>query len=203
MEKLSERIVNDFFEKKEESDERDILIFGIQRILEDITKIFIILLIAYLLNIVTEVLIAFSVMMIYKNFLGGAHAKTNIICTIVSTIECLGPIYLSSFFPLDLKTIYILSLLTVMFSIYFIIKHAPSDTANIPKSNLKQRRILKILAFITCLLLIVVFLFIIKNNYYSEIILIVINLANLNTTDIMYKLAGCERGYENECKLKK
>ena len=197
MEKISINIVNNYLGITEESDKRDILIFGVQRVLEDITKIIIILIIAMILNIVTEVLLVFSLMMIYKNFLGGAHAKTNIICTIVSTLECLGPIYFAKYIMLDTKSLYYLSIATIIFSIYCIIKHAPSDTENIPKINIKQRHVLKILAFITCLIIIFAFLFIFKNNYYSTIALVILNLSNLNTTDIMYKIAGCKRGYES------
>ena len=55
MEKISESIVTKFFNKTENSDEKDILIFGVQRILEYITKIVVILTLSYFLNIIKEI----------------------------------------------------------------------------------------------------------------------------------------------------
>ncbi len=191
MEKISESIVSNFFGKKEKSDERDILIFGVQRFLEDITKIVFITAIAILLHIAKEIFIVFTITLVYKNFVGGAHAKTNTICAIFTALACFLPIYLTKFFQFSNSFLLILTILTIIFSTIIIIKFAPADTENVPIINKEQRRKLKIGAFISLALILTLSGIIIHNMYYYQIILICLNLSNLNTTPIMYKFFKC------------
>ncbi len=192
MEKISETIVNNFFNKKEDSDERDILIFGVQRFLEDITKIIIITIIAAFLGILKEVYVVFAVMMVYKNFVGGAHARTNLECVFFTTLCCFIPIYMSKFFLLSNSKLLILTVFTVIFSIVIIVKFAPADTENIPIVNKKQRLKLKIGAGIVLPVIIIFFGMVIRDSYLYEIVLICLNISNFNTTPLMYRLLRCK-----------
>ena len=190
MEKISEKIVTDFF-KVNDKNQQEILAFGVQRFLEDITKILFITLISIVLGILKEISIIFLVTMLYKNFIGGAHAKTNILCTIATTIVCLFPIYFSKSIEFNDYIINILIVFTIMFSLYVIVFFAPADTKNIPIVNKKQRKILKLGAVVVLSVVLVVFTNI-NDNYLFQIVLITINISNLNTTPLIYKAFRCE-----------
>ena len=192
MEKISEAIVTQFFNKVEKNDERDVLIFGVQRILEDITKLIVILTLSYFLNIIKEILIVFATMIIYKNFIGGAHAQSNIECLFYTTLFCMFPIYFTKYFLMNETRLIIFTMITILFSAFVIYKYAPADTENVPIVNKKMKRNLKIGACIVLTIILVAFGIIIKNTYLYQIVLICINLSNLNTTPLMYKLLKCK-----------
>ena len=66
--------------------EKEVLLFGITRIIEDIPKTIGIIAIALILGIIKEIVIITLVCIAYKTFVGGVHAKTNWGCFIYSTI---------------------------------------------------------------------------------------------------------------------
>ncbi len=192
MEKISEKIVTEFFNKIEETDEREVLIFGVQKILEDITKIIFIAVLSYFLGIIKETILVFSVMLVYKNFIGGAHAKTNTECLIYTTLFCMFPIYFTKYCQISGTSLMIFTTAVVIFSVFIIYKYAPADTENVPIVNKEKIRNSKIGACITLALILLIFGVFVKNSYFYQIVLICIGLSNLNTTPIMYKILRCK-----------
>lgn len=192
MEKISQSIVSNFFNKKEDDDQRAVLVFGVQRFLEDVTKIIVITVLSIFLHIVKEICLVFATMLVYKNFVGGAHAKDNWICILFTTIFCFLPIYFTKYICLNNICLIILTILNLIFSAIVIIKIAPADTKNVPIINKNQRLKLKIGAVVALLGITIVLGLVIRNPYYYQIALICLIISNLNTTPVMYKFFKCE-----------
>ncbi len=199
VDKLSNYILNNFLYKDEEisSEQREIMLFGLTRILEDIPKYTLIILISVLLGVIKEVALVFLITVFYKFCVGGAHARTNIGCFILSTIYFLSPVFVSKYLNLSNNLIYLLSILIFVFSLYVILKIAPADTEEIPILNKKRRKLMKILAIVN-LIILYALAFIIKNNFFSKLVLMSILYVNIMTTKPIYRLLRCKYSYESE-----
>ena len=68
------------------TDERaEVINYGLQLVVGEVPKIFIMLLIAYALGILKLSIISFLVVMPYRTFAGGFHLKTHIGCIVGTT----------------------------------------------------------------------------------------------------------------------
>ncbi|MEG1362977.1 MAG: accessory gene regulator B family protein [Clostridia bacterium] len=199
-EKLSMYIVDNILYKGEtiDQDQKDIMTFGVTRILEDIPKFIIVTVLCYFLNILKEAGIVLIITAIYKIFIGGAHARTNLECLFFSIIYFILPVLTAIYIPVSIVAQYILIIFTIMFSLYVIITKAPADTEEIPIINKKRRKLLKNIAFISLLMIIIYVIFFSNNIIYSNIILYTMIIINFYTTKPMYKLLKCKHGYESE-----
>lgn len=198
--KISNYILDNFLYKNEKLDDeqREIMNFGIVRIIEDIPKYLGIFLIALYLNILKELAIVYVVNMLYKIFVGGAHARTNLICFISSTLFFILPILVAKYISLPNIIQYIIYFFNFVFSIYVIVKIAPADTEEVPIINKKRRKRLKLGALISICLIYVLALFIIKSQVISNMIIYITLLINISTTKPIYKLYKCTYGSESE-----
>ena len=83
-------------------DERaEIINYGLQNIIGEIPKFFIMLGIAYMLGAFKLSLITFLIMLPYRTFAGGFHLKTHIGCIICTSLMYIGPAVLSKYIILD------------------------------------------------------------------------------------------------------
>jgi len=194
---MSNYILDNFLYRNEKviGDEREVMLFGITRILEDIPKYTIIFLLACVLNILQYVGIVLAVTIIYKGFIGGAHARTNLGCLISSIIYFILPVYLAKYININ---IYLLSAITLLSSLFVIWKIAPADTEEIPILKKDKRNKLKIIGLISVLFIIAFNLLEIENLYIQNIILVTIMFINLCTTKPVYKFYKCKYSYESE-----
>ncbi len=197
IEKMSNYILDNFLYRNEKviGDEREVMLFGITRILEDIPKYTIIFLLACVLNILQYVGIILVITMIYKIFVGGVHARTNLGCLISSIIYFILPVYLAKYININ---IYLLSAITLLSSLFVIWKIAPADTEEIPILKKDKRNKLKIIGLISVLFIIAFNLLEIENLYIQNIILVTIMFINLCTTKPVYKFYKCKYSYESE-----
>lgn len=198
--KISNYILDNFLYKGQELDDekREIMNFGIVRIIEDIPKYIGIFLIALFLNILKELFIVYAVNMVYKTFVGGAHARTNLICFISSTIFFILPILVAKYITLPSIIQYIIYFFNFVFSIYVIVKIAPADTEEVPIINKERRKKLKVGALISITLIYISALFIIKSNIISNMIIYITLLINISTTKPIYELYKCTYGWESD-----
>lgn len=198
IEKVSNYILKRYIEDGEElsKDQRDVLLFGITRILEDIPKFVAILFICFLLNMLKELFIVFIVTVLYKTFIGGAHARTNFGCFIISTIYFTLPIILAKYINYNIYIFYSLLIVDIVFSAYVIIKLAPADTEEIPIINKIKREKFKLGATISAIILNILIIFFIKDILYTKLILYTILLINIFATKTMYKILKCKFGNE-------
>lgn len=200
VEKMSEYIIDNFLYKGENisGDEREVMSFGITRILEDIPKYTAIFFISLFLNILPLVGIVLLITIVYKTFIGGAHARSNIVCFISSTVMFLAPALMAKYIEFNIVATYVMYLLVLISSIYVILRIAPADTEEIPILKKNKRLKLKIMGAISFLILYTVSVFIIKDKIVSNIILLTILSINLAATNTAYKLFKCKHSYESD-----
>lgn len=197
IERMSNYILDNFLYKNEnvEGNEREIMLFGITRILEDIPKYVTIFLIAYFCHILKYVGIILEVTIVYKFFVGGAHARTNIGCLISSIAYFIAPVYLARYININ---VYLLSAIALILSLIIIYKIAPADTEEIPILKKEKRNKLKMVALISLIAILTVNLIVIKNNYIQNLILLTILVIDICTTKPVYMLYRCKYSYESD-----
>lgn len=201
IEKLSNKIYHFLSRKQDITDEKkEIILFGIVRVVEDIPKFVGIVLVGLLLNILKEMLIVSIVTILYKTFVGGVHAKTNLVCFITSLSLVLLTIYTAKILFYYNINIYYIAIMIYLFSVYTIIVYVPADVIEIPKVNLKLRRTLKIKSLIMLNLITIISLFVIKDIYISYIIASSVLYIGLMTTRTLYKLFKTNYGFETYIK---
>ncbi|MBR5227802.1 MAG: accessory gene regulator B family protein [Clostridia bacterium] len=179
-----------------DEEKREILLFGIKRIIEDIPKTIGLVLIGFILNILYEMLIVTVILTLYKTFVGGVHAKTNFMCFISSTVFYLAIIYSAKYIITAGITRFFLLSIDYIFATYCIWVYVPADVPEIPKVNKELRKSTKIKAFIVLNLIYITTLLIIKDLYIQRLIMYSVFYINLMTTRTMYKLFKNEYGFE-------
>ena len=177
-------------------DERaEVINYGLQILLGEVPKIFIMLLIAYLLGVFKLSLITFLILMPYRGASGGFHLKTHIGCIISTTTFYCGIAFLSQSIILDDITKYFLAIAVGVFGIIMIKLYAPADTEDVPiisKKVRKQKQVLSYISFIIGLVIAVC----IKNNVISNIIIFGYFVQTCMITRLAYKITNNKYGYE-------
>ena len=199
VEKMSEYIVDNWLYKNEKptEEQKEIMMFGITRILEDIPKYVSIFLIAFFLNILKDVGIVLLITLLYKSFLGGAHADGNIKCFIYSALFFITPSFIARYIGIPNIAMIVIAIIINLFSIYAVIRYAPSDTVEVPILNKKKRFIMRLLSFIS-LILINISLFFVKDIIIQKIVFITIFYSSLMSTNLAYKLLKCTRSKDSD-----
>lgn len=200
LEKISEKIVENLKKKDPEikGDKEEIILFGITRIVEDIPKFIGLILICYMLGILKEFTFVFLLNMLYKPFIGGAHARTNISCFFTTIIYFLGVIYTSKILLFSNKINILILFSLFVFGIYVIAKYAPADTEEIPIINKKQRKLLKTIAFILFVTIngIALVLNILNKNLdLANYLIYTTFFINITTIKPIYKILGSKYGF--------
>lgn len=194
--KISNKILQSISTEKQTDEEKEILLFGITRIVEDIPKTIGIVIIGLVLGILKEMAIVTLVIILYKTFTGGVHAKTNLGCFIYSLVFYLLIIYTSKFFVFTGIARYSIFAIIYIFSIYAIFVYVPADVPEIPKVNLELRRQLKIKSLIMLNLIYVVSLVVIKDLIIQNLIIYSVFYIGIMTTRTIYHLFKAEYGFE-------
>ena len=183
-------------EMPEVDDERaEVINFGLQILLGEIPKIFIMFGIAYLLGVFKLSMITFLVLLPYRGASGGFHLKTHIGCIVTTTTFYCGVAFLSKYVVLDNIVRYILTILIGVFGVIMIKLYAPADTENVPiisKKIRKQKQILSYIFFIVGLVIAII----LKQNIISNIILFGYFIQTCMITRLAYKLTNNKYGYE-------
>ena len=161
--KMKQEIPDMSREKEEE------IRYGLELMLGEIPKLFIMFLIAYILGVLELSILSYIILLPYKFVSGGVHAKTHIACIIgTPTIYC-GTVFLSKYLnitPNELRIAFILS--SWLFGIIMIMLYAPADTENVPIIRKSERKQKKILSYIVLSINLIIAL-IIKNQVISNI----------------------------------
>ena len=183
-------------EMPEIDDEKaEVINYGLQNIVGEIPKGFIIFGIAYILNILDITLLAFILMMPYRSFSGGFHLKTHIGCIIGTTVFYCGVALLSKYLVLAPIIKYILIALVWIFGMCMIRLYAPADTENVPILRKEDRKKKRILSYIVLTIGLII-AFIINNNVISNILIFGNLLQTFTITKLAYKLTNNKYGYE-------
>ena len=196
--KLTQRIRN---KMPEIDDERaEIINYGLQLVLGEVPKTLLILLIAYVLGVLKLTILGLLFIMPYKTFSGGVHLKTHIGCIVSTSIFYIGNAFASKYIiiePLFIK--YILIVAIWIFSMLMIKLYAPADTEDVPILRKRDRRLKKIMSYITMTLTLVVAMFL-KNTVFSNLLIFGTLLQTISITRFVYKITNNKYGYEEYLK---
>ena len=142
IDKITEFLTNKIRkEMPEVDDERaEVINYGLQILLGEVPKFFIMLLIAYALGLLKLSLITFFIIMPYRMFSGGFHLHTNIGCIISTCSFYCGTALLAKYIVLGSITKYISIILLAIFGIIMIKLYAPADTEDVPIISPKIRK---------------------------------------------------------------
>ncbi len=183
-------------EMPEIDDERaDVINYGLQNIVGEIPKIFLLFIIAYVLGMLKEVLFMFIVLIPYRGASGGFHLKTHLGCIIGTTIFYCGTVLLSQHIILENITKYILIGIIWIFGMIMIKLYAPADTENVPILSKKDRKKKQQIAYIAYTIGLIAAMFI-QNNVISNILIFGNLEQTLTITKFAYRLTKNKYGYE-------
>ena len=183
-------------EMPEIDDERaEVINYGLQNIVGEIPKVFLVFVIAFILGMLKEVLFMFIALTPYRGASGGFHLKTHLGCIVGTTTFYCGIVFLSQHIILQDITKYILIGISWIFGMIMIKLYAPADTENVPILSKKDRKRKQIIAYITYSIGLICAL-IISNNVISNIILFGSILQTLTITKLAYRLTKNKYGYE-------
>ena len=197
IEKICTYIVNQMRKQMPDIDDEraEIINYGLQNILGEIPKFFIMLGIAYILGVLKLSLIAFLIILPYRSTSGGFHLKTHIGCIISTCTFYCGTALLAKYIVLNSITKYILIILLGVFGIFMIKLYAPADTENVPilrRKDRKRKQILSYFFFITGLIIAML----INSNIITNIIIFGYLMQTCMITKLAYRLTNNKYGYE-------
>ena len=197
IDKITEFLTNKIRkEMPDVDDERaEVINYGLQILLGEVPKFFIMLLIAYVLGLLKLSLITFLIIMPYRMFSGGFHLHTHIGCIISTCTFYCGVAFLSKVIVLNDIAKYVLIACVAIFGIVMIKLYAPADTEDVPILSRKIRKQKQILSYITFIIGLVFALFI-RDNIISNIIIFGYLAQTFMITRLAYKLTNSKYGYE-------
>lgn len=201
VDKVSNYLLDNFLYKGEtvEGNEREIMLFGITRIVEDVPKYLFVFIVSLFFHILPQVGIVTIITIMYKVVIGGAHARTNTECFIFTSLYFFIPVILGKYATIPNIYLYVISALIFIYSLFVIYKHVPSDTEEIPILNKGKRKKYKIYAIISLIVIYVPTIILTKFNVeYSRIIFSTVFFINFFTSNFMYRILRCKRSYESD-----
>lgn len=177
-------------------DERaEVINYGLQLIIGELPKLFIMVAIAFLLGVGELSILSFLIIMPYRAFSGGFHLKTHIGCIVCTLLIYCGNVFFSKIFILPQNIKYVVTLLIFVFGIIMITKYAPADTENVPIISKKERKKQKIMSYITFTIILCASLFI-KDSVISNMCIYGMLIQTLCITRLAYKITQNNYGYE-------
>ena len=181
-------------------DERaEIINYGLQNVIGEIPKIFLLFLIGFLLGVGKLTLLSFLIILPYRAFAGGFHLKTHIGCITCTTLMYCGNALLSKYIVLEPYFIkYIVIGIVWIFGMIMIKLYAPADTENVPILRKKDRKIKRIASYIVLTISLVISA-IIRNSEISNLIIFGMAIETVTITRLAYQLTKNKYGYEIYC----
>lgn len=177
----------------------EIILYGLQLIIGEAPKMILLFGISFLLGFGLEMVFAFFALLPYRSASGGFHLHTHLGCIMGSVILYYGNVLLSRFLVLNPMEKYILIALSLVFGILMVSLYAPADTENVPIISKKERKMKKILSYITLILTLGVSM-ILPNGVWSNILIIGTIIQTITITRLAYKLTNNKYGYEEYAK---
>ena len=184
-----------------DDEKAEILYYGLQNIVGEIPKLFIMMAIAYFLGVFELSVITFLIILPYRIFSGGFHLKTHIGCIVTTSLFYIGNAFLSK--NIIIETIFIKYILIAaiwIFSIIMIKLYAPADTEAVPILRKKDRNLKRKLSYITMTITLICAV-IIKDNIISNLLIFGTLLQTISISGFMYKITKCKFGYREYIKL--
>ena len=185
MKKLIMNYTMNIIKKNSDYDEEKLAVikYGLEGLYLTITKLIVIFLLAYILNIFKEVIIFLLIYNVIRTTSFGLHATKSWICLLSSTLIFIG-------FPIVCKYIHLTNDFKVILGlilILFIYKNSPADTHKRPIVNPKRRMFFKYcstfiaIIFIFCSILI-------NDNFISNCFIFSLFVQSFMIAPSIYKL---------------
>ena len=205
IDKICEYLTNKIRKQMPEIDDEkaEIINYGIQLIVGEIPKIFLMFGLGIILGLWWQTILAFFLLLPYKVASGGFHLKTHIGCFLCTNIVYCGNAYISTIwnFPNEI-TKYITILGIFILGIIMVSIYAPADTENLPILTKKERKTKKILSYIFLIINLLVATFI-PDNTISNLIIIGTFIQTLSITRLAYIITKNKYGYDEYLKAQK
>ncbi|MDD2489832.1 MAG: accessory gene regulator B family protein [Bacilli bacterium] len=167
--------------------------YGLEGFYLTFSKILILFIVAYLINVHVNFILLIFFFNIIRFFAHGFHARNSIVCFIISFICFI----LLPYFIQSLTINLITKIILITISIISIFLYAPADTHKKPIIKIKKRQKLKIIALITCIVYSLIVLFS-TNTIIINCILLALLLEIITILPITYKLFNLPyRNYQN------
>lgn len=186
-----------------DDEKAEIIHFGIQLIVGEIPKFFLMFGTGILLGLWWQTALAFFLLLPYKVASGGFHLKTHLGCILSTNIIYCGNAFLSTIwnFPNDIAK-YITIAIIWIFGIAMVSTYAPADTENVPILTKKERKQKKVLSYLFLSINMLVAAFI-PNAIISNIFIFGTFIQTLSITRIAYKITNNKYGYEEYLKAQR
>ena len=179
-----------------DNEKAEVINFGLQLIVGEIPKLFLLILVAFLLGIGPLTLLAFVLILPFKSASGGFHLKTHLGCFVGTLLFYCGNVLISKNLIIEPSYLkYIVILLVWGFGIVMCKKYAPADTENVPILSEKERKKKRKMSYITLTISLIVAA-IVPNSTISNIIIIGMVIQSITITKIAYQLTKNKYGYE-------
>ena len=178
-----------------DKEREEVINYGLHLVLGEIPKNFILLFLAYLLGVFGLTLLTLIAVSAYRMASGGFHLKTHIGCMCATSVFYMGTAMLSK--AVIFESVYIKYTFVAfiwVFSMFMIKLYAPADTEYVPILRKKERRMKKILSYLTMTLTLTIGL-LIKDSTISNIFIFITLAQTIAITRFIYKLSGCRYGY--------
>lgn len=174
----------------------EIIYYGLQNIIGEFPKFFILLFLSYLLGIWQLTIFTFFAILPYRAVSGGFHLHTHIGCIIATTIMYCGTAFLSKYIVFEPHYIqYILTAVVWVFGMVMVHLYAPADTENVPILRKKDRKVKRILSYIVLTLMLGISLFV-PNQVVANVLLFGALIQTCTITRFAYTLTKNQYGYE-------
>ena len=197
IEKICTYIVNQMRKQMPDIDDEkaEIITYGIELIIGEIPKIFLLFVLSFILGIGWYTVFAYVALIPYRASSGGFHLKTHVGCIIGSSLFYYGIVYLSKFIILNLVQKYIIIGIALVFGVIMVSLYAPADTENIPIISKKERKRKKVLSYITLMLTLTASVFI-KDSIISNILIFGVIVQSFKISRLAYLLTNNKYGYK-------
>ena len=184
------------------NDERaEVIKYGLQIMIGEVPKVFIMAGIAWILGVFKWTLICFALILPYRMYSGGFHLKTHIGCIIGTSIMYTGTAFISQMFEMSIVYKAIFAVFLWIFAMSMIYLYAPADTEDVPVISKKERKKRRNISFVIVTIMIIAGV-IINYSIVSNILLIGVLLQTFSITRFAYKLTKNKYGYEEYWKNK-
>ena len=180
----------------EVNDERaEVIKYGLELIIGELPKMFLLFIIAWLLGIFKYALISFAIILPYKLVSGGVHLKTHIGCILGTSLFYCGNVFISKYINIpDIKNQIIFSAIILTFAIIMISLYAPADTENVPILRKKERAKKKIISYIIVTTMIIIS-FLVKDRVISNMFRVGVLLQSIMISKLTYNIFKVKFGY--------
>lgn len=205
IDKICDKLIKRIRAKMPEVDDEraEVIKYGLELIIGELPKMFLLFIIAWLLGIFKYALISFAIILPYKLVSGGVHLKTHIGCILGTSLLYCGNVFISKYINItDIKNQIIFSAIILIFAIIMISLYAPADTENVPILRKKERAKKKIISYIIVTAMIIIS-FLVKDRVISNMFRVGVLLQSIIISKLTYNIFKVKFGYLEYIKTQK